>query len=418
MERLFEFIADRPFTVVFWDGRERAFGQGQPQFVIHIKSQKAALKILATFDLGFGEAYMDGDIDVIGELASCMSLAYTDNARKVDMTPLKRALLLLLALRNSNSLSGARRNIAHHYDLGNDFYTLWLDPQLQYTCAYFTNPQQSLADAQRSKMDLVCRKLRLQPGQSLLETGCGWGGFAIHAARHYGVTVKAYNISAEQIVYARRLAEVHGVSDRVDFIEDDYRNARGHFDAFASIGMLEHVGRDHYQHLCQVIGRTLKPGGRGLLHFIGKNAPRPLSSWLTTYIFPGAYAPALQELLPIMGQLGLVTTDVHNLRLHYKRTLEHWLAQFEQRLPVVRQTFDERFIRMWRFYLCGSIAAFHSGSVQLYQVLFTNGQTTDLALCRQHHEPLGDLDCSIHTWNDTTSSSWAPGRPDQPVPGP
>jgi len=358
MESVLQSVASLPFKVVFWDGGERNFGSGEPEFVIRIKSKTAAANVLSDISLGFGEGYMDGEIDVEGDLEKCLSLAYGKDVEKINTALGNKARRRLLAIKKRNSLRGSLRNIAHHYDLGNDFYCMWLDPHLQYTCAYFSDPNEALAEAQVNKMDQVCRKLRLQEGQTLLETGCGWGGFAIFAAKRYGVNVKAYNISSEQIAYAHRRAREEGLSDRVAFIHDDYRNVKGDFDAFASVGMLEHVGKSHYKDLCRIIKNALKPNGRGLLHFIGKTTPERLNPWLTKYIFPGAYAPSLQELLPVMGRHELITYDVQNLRLHYARTLEHWLANFESNVDRVMAMFDERFVRMWRFYLVGAIVAF------------------------------------------------------------
>ncbi|MGB9402805.1 MAG: cyclopropane-fatty-acyl-phospholipid synthase family protein, partial [Candidatus Acidiferrales bacterium] len=180
----------------------------------------------------------------------------------------------------ANTLRGSARNIHHHYDLTADFYKLWLDPRLVYTCAYFPDPATPLDEAQLAKMDYVCRKLLLQPGEKVVDAGCGWGALALHMAKHYGVTVKAFNISNEQILFARERAKAEGLSHRVEFIEDDYRNISGGFDAFVSVGMLEHVGAENYEKLGRVIHRTIGDSGRGLLHFIGRNQVRPFSPWI------------------------------------------------------------------------------------------------------------------------------------------
>ena len=192
----------------------------------------------------------------------------------------------------ANDQTRARRNVHHHYDLGNDFYQSWLDDQMVYTCAYFEHPDVSLEDAQRAKLDLVCRKLRLQPGETVVEAGCGWGALALHMARAYGVRVKAFNVSREQIAYARERAAREGLASQVEFIDDDYRNVAGEYDAFVSIGMLEHVGLKHFGSLAEVLTRVLRRArGRGLLHFIGRDIPRPLNAWVVRRIFPGAYPP-------------------------------------------------------------------------------------------------------------------------------
>jgi len=282
-----------------------------------------------------------------------------------------------MAFARGNSLTHARHNVHHHYDLGNPFYQLWLDRELVYTCAYFEDPEMSLEDAQVAKLDLVCRKLRLHPGEAVIEAGCGWGALAIHMARHYGVTVKAFNVSREQLAYARTRAAREGLSDRVEFIDDDYRNVAGEFDAFVSVGMLEHVGLQHYHDLADVLRRCLKRDhGRGLLHFIGRDVPRPLNAWITRRIFPGAYPPTLAEVTKgILAPGGMSVIDVENLRLHYRETLAHWSERFASAKDQVRATYGEAFRRAWELYLAGSQAAFATGWMQLFQVVFVPRET-------------------------------------------
>jgi cyclopropane-fatty-acyl-phospholipid synthase len=270
----------------------------------------------------------------------------------------------------ANSLNGSRHNIHHHYDIGNDFYRLWLDDQMQYTCAYFPTPDASLEQAQIAKMDHVCRKLWLKPGDTVVEAGCGWGSLARHMARHYGVTVRAYNISAEQIRYARERARAEGLDGQVEYVEDDYRNIDGRYDAFVSVGMLEHVGTDNYGTLGEMIHRCLKDHGRGLLHSIGRNKAAPMNAWIEKRIFPGAYPPSLKEMLEVLEPGGFSALDVENLRLHYAKTLEHWLWRYEKAADRVREMFDESFLRAWRLYLSGSLAAFTSADLQLFQLTF------------------------------------------------
>jgi cyclopropane-fatty-acyl-phospholipid synthase len=219
-------------------------------------------------------------------------------------------------------------------------------------------------------MDHVCRKIWLQPGETVAEAGCGWGGLALHMARSYGVNVKAYNISHEQIMLARERARREGLSNQVEFIEDDYRNIRGRFDAFISVGMLEHVGPEHYRELGGVIQRAIGNTGRGLLHFIGRNFDRPLSVWIKRRIFPGGHPPALRSVMDIFEPYDFSVLDVENLRLHYARTLEHWLERFEKSRETIQAQYGPRFVRMWRLYLAGSVAGFKAGTMQLFQVVF------------------------------------------------
>ena len=277
-----------------------------------------------------------------------------------------------------HSLARSRENVHHHYDIGNDFYRLWLDEQLAYTCAYFPEPGVSLEAAQIAKFDHVCRKVWLQPGETVVEAGCGWGALALHMARHYQVNVRAYNISHEQIVYARERAKAEGLSDRVEFVEDDWRHIAGRYDVFVSIGMLEHVGPSNYRRLGEVIHRVLTDRGRGIIHSIGRNKPAPVDLWIERRIFPGSYPPSLAEMMQILEPREFSVLDVENLRLHYAQTLRHWLGRFEGAAEQVTKMFDQRFVRMWRLYLAGSIAAFEGGSLQLFQVVFARGKVNDM----------------------------------------
>jgi cyclopropane-fatty-acyl-phospholipid synthase len=332
--------------------------------------------------LAFGDAYNEGRIEVEGNLVQFLETVYRAPARLASGGRLNG---LLSGWRNrprSNNHSGSRDNIHHHYDLGNDFYRLWLDERMVYTCAYFPDPALSLEAAQVAKMDHVCRKLRLKPGQQVIEAGCGWGALALHMTQHYGVTVRAFNISREQVTYARRRARAEGLDRRVEFVEDDYRNVTGRCDAFASVGMLEHVGPDHYRELGGVIRRCLRPAGLGLVHSIGRNWPAPMDPWMEKRIFPGAHLPTLREMMEIFEPWDLSVLDVENLRLHYAKTLEHWLERFERVADRVEARFDRRFVRMWRLYLAGSLAGFTTGFIQLFQVVFAHAANNHIPWSR------------------------------------
>jgi cyclopropane-fatty-acyl-phospholipid synthase len=274
----------------------------------------------------------------------------------------------------SNDLGTARHNVHHHYDLGNDFYRLWLDEEMVYTCAYFADPSRSLEEAQVAKMDRICRKLQLRPGERVVEAGSGWGAQALLMAKRYGVTVRAFNVSDEQVRYGRERARREGLSARVEFIEDDYRNITGTYDVFVSVGMLEHVGLPDYETFGRVIDRSLTPDGRGLLHFIGRNRPLPLNAWIRKRIFPGGYPPTLREVFDrVLEPRSMAVLDVENLRLHYAMTLEHWYRRFDDHAEQIAGMFDETFVRAWRLYLAGSKASFSTGWMQLFQVVFARG---------------------------------------------
>jgi cyclopropane-fatty-acyl-phospholipid synthase len=344
-----------------------------PGPAIVIRNPWALPALLLNPEIGFGDAYSEGQIEVEGDLVALLERLY-QLPRRVGTRVTGRWLDWL----QTNTLRGSRRNIHHHYDLSNDFYRLWLDRQMVYTCAYFPNADTTLEDAQAAKMDLVCRKVWLRPEETVVEAGCGWGALALHMARHYGVRVKAFNISHEQIVFARERARREGLASRVEFIEDDCRNINGRFDAFVSVGMLEHLGPKNYVEFGRVIRRTIGDSGRGLLHFIGRNYPRAFSVWIRKRIFPGAYAPSLQEAMNVLEPQDFSVLHLENLRAHYAKTLEHWLGRFEQSYQAVAEEFGPAFARMWRLYLAASIAAFRVGGLQLFQIVFAGNKCASL----------------------------------------
>ena len=360
-----------------------ASGRGPIVATLRIRDVLALLKLLLYPDLNFGEGYLDGSIEVEGNLVRLLE-AQARTRLRVRGGRLRRVAAAALQMTRSNTLAGARKNIHHHYDLGNDFYKLWLDDEMVYTCAYFTHADATLEAAQVAKLDHVCRKLRLHSGDRVVEAGCGWGAFALRAASRYGAKVRAFSISREQIAYARERARKLGVERSVEFVEDDYRNIAGRFDAFVSIGMLEHVGRDHYDDLARVIDRGLTDTGRGLIHSIGQNEPVPLNPWIEKRIFPGAYPPTLREMVEIFEPLRCSILDVENLRPHYALTIEHWLERFETHRDRITDMYDEPFVRAWRLYLSGSIAAFRAGTLQLFQILFNRAGANNAAWTRDH----------------------------------
>lgn len=387
LARMMRAIGNPPLQLVLWNGQELSHHDGNTVARVHIRDRGALLKLVADPELYFGELYSARRIDVQGNLMDFLDAVYRvwplSSKGKIG----KRLLAPFFDARR-NTLSGSRRNIHHHYDIGNDFYKLWLDERMLYTCAYFSSPNTSLEDAQLAKLDHVCRKLRLQPGEEVLEAGCGWGALALHMAKHYGVKVKAYNISREQIAFARQRAYAEGLDGQVKFIEDDYRNVCGEFDAFVSVGMLEHVGTEHYSELGAVIDRSLKNNGRGLVHTIGLNYPRPMDAWTERHIFPGACPPSLAQMMQIFEPYDFSVLDVENLRLHYAKTLEHWLQRYEDNVERVTEMFDPEFVRAWRLYLAGSFTAFNTGGMQLFQVSFARANLNQIPWTRQYlYEP-------------------------------
>ena len=383
VRQLLDAVGNPPVCIVLWDGQQVGPSGGKVMARVHICDRIALLKLLLNPDLQFGELYMSGQVEVVGDLTACMEAmnrALPDFSKRGFLSKLQARWYLL----RRNTLIRAQDNIHHHYDIGNAFYKLWLDKEMAYTCAYFPDPTLSLEAAQLAKMEHICRKLRLQPGESVVEAGCGWGGLALYMAKHYGVHVKAYNISREQVAYARERVHREGLDRQVELVQGDYRESQGKCDVFVSVGMLEHVGLAHYGELGGVIDRCLKPTGRGLIHSIGRNRPAPMNAWIEKRIFPGGYPPSLGEMMQIFEPWRFSVLDVENLRLHYALTLRHWLDRYETVTDQVASLFDPDFVRAWRLYLAGSIAAFTCGELQLFQVLFTRYDNNRIPQSRQY----------------------------------
>ena len=394
LAKTLDLIGFLPVSLALWDGQEIGRSTVAPVARILIRDRGALLRLIANPDLQFGEMYSAGRIEVEGSLPEFVQALYRARSSAAPGGLLK-ALLNWVNRPRPNSPVHSRENIHHHYNIGNDFYRLWLDEQMLYTCAYFRDPAATLEQAQIDKMDHVCRKLQLKPGARVVEAGCGWGALALHMARRYGVEVKAYNIAGEQLDFARERARREGLEGRVEYRDADYREISAECDFFVSVGMLEHVGVEHYQELGAVIDRCLVADGRGLIHSIGLNRPARLNPWIERKIFPGAQPPSLGEMMRIFEPTGFSVLDVENLRLHYARTLEHWLQRYENAVPQVTEMFGDAFIRPWRLYLSGSIAAFTSGELQLFQVSFARARNNDIPWTRDFLYSQGGGDAKL-----------------------
>ena len=382
--RMLDRLGRPPIKFVLWSGEEISSSLDRPVAKVNIHNRKTLLKLLTNPNLHFGDAYAEGKIEIDGDLVEFLEAVYRAIYQASQDDSIAGRVSRIINRPRVNSLSGSRENIHHHYDIGNPFYRLWLDENMQYTCAYFASADMTLEEAQVAKMDHVSRKLQLKPGETVVEAGCGWGGLSLHMAKHYGVKVKAFNISHQQVLFAREQAKALGLSERVEYIEDDYRNISERFDAFVSVGMLEHVGTSNYRELGRVIKCCLKKNGRGLIHSIGRNKAEPMDPWIEKRIFPGAYPPTLREMMEIFEPWGFSVTDVENLRLHYAKTLKHWLERFEEASCQIDKQFDQQFTRAWRLYLAGSLAGFTAGTLQLFQVLFAHPEKSDLHWTRSH----------------------------------
>ncbi len=359
--------------LTYWDGETRRYGHGQPEAHVTLKDRKALRKMLKSPSVAIGEAYMNGDIEVREPIEDLLKLA-EHNPLKLSMGSKRRQLRQL----NRNKRRTQAKHIAHHYDVGNDFYRLWLDKEtMQYTCAYFKTPKDALARAQTQKTDHVLRKLQIQPGQSVLDLGCGWGYLLLKAAEKYGATGLGVTLSREQHAYATTEAKKRGLDKQISFKLLNYQDllqSQRVFDRVVSVGILEHVGRGNHQSYFDVVNHTLKDGGISVLHSITHQAESPSDPWIDKYIFPGGYIPSVREITALMPAQGFYLFDYENLGQHYARTIEHWWKNFERHKPEVIRMYDERFYRMWRLYLIGAMTTFSTGSAHLSQWTFKKGQ--------------------------------------------
>ena len=388
--RLLQSAGDPPVCLVLDDGSEiradadERMGSPGEEIRILVHDGCPLLALAADPIFQFPHQFSNGTIEVEGDLVELLGLINGARPPGRLLGLIGRLVSRPWRIQKGTSLWRARQNISHHYDIGNDFYRLWLDPRMVYTCAYYESPELTLEEAQVAKMDHVCRKLEIEPGDTVIEAGCGWGALARHIASVYGARVRAFNISHEQIAWARQRAHEEGLSDRVEFIEDDWRNIDGRCDKFVSVGMLEHVGRRNYSELGTLIDRVLEPEGRALIHSIGRNQPRHFDDWTEQRIFPGAYPPSPAEMTRIFEPHRFSILDVENLRLHYARTCRDWLERFDDSAEAVREMFDETFVRTWRMYLAASVNAFQVGGLQLFQVLLARERDNSVPWTRGH----------------------------------
>jgi cyclopropane-fatty-acyl-phospholipid synthase len=355
----------------------RTFGPGGgPHLTVWIDGRKTALAIARNPRLGFGEAYMDGRLSIEdGTILDLLQLVvganrWEDGGR--GRKALGRGKSKVLRLFRRNPAAKSRRNVAHHYDLKDELYELFLDDDKQYSCAYFTDPANSLEQAQANKKAHIAAKLALRPGLRVLDIGCGWGGMALYLHKVAGVDVLGITLSEHQLSIARERAAAAGVSERVQFALVDYRDVAESFDRIVSVGMFEHVGAAHYDEFFATCRGLLKPDGVMLLHTIGKlggvsKAPDPFTD---KYIFPGYHLPSLSQMTAASERSRLIASDVENLRLHYAYTLRHWLERASARRGEIEAMYDARFFRMWEFYLSAGIVMFESGAACNYQIQY------------------------------------------------
>ena len=355
--------------------RHRFTGEAGLRSTIRLHDSHLHYRLAISPDLAFGEAYVNGTLTIEeGDLSDFLAIAVA-NMYSLDAHWSRRltrsASEMFKGLAQYNSTFRAQRNVAHHYDLSGHLYDLFLDGDRQYSCAYYRHPQDSLERAQDNKKRHIAAKLLLEPGMRVLDIGSGWGGLAMSLAQQANVEVTGVTLSEEQHKLSNERASKAGLADRVRFLLKDYRDVSGEFDRIVSVGMFEHVGVTHYGEYFQKFHDLLSPNGVGLMHSIGRSSgPGVTAAWMRKYIFPGGYSPALSEVVPFIEKSGLKVSDVEVLRLHYAETLKEWRCRFVQNWEEVRSLYDERFCRMWNFYLAGSEAVFRYGDHVVYQIQF------------------------------------------------
>ena len=360
-------------TVRISGGRAFTVGSGEPALAVVVADYRTAARIGANPALAVGEAWMDGKLKVEnGSIYDLLDLAGR-NLRHVKRPRLGMARRLVFDLfQQWNARGQARRNVAHHYDLSVELYRRFLDEDMQYSCAYFTEEGMTLEAAQAAKKRHIAAKMLIAPGDRVLDIGCGWGGLGLTLAEEYGAEVTGVTLSTEQLATARARAERRGLESRAKFELTDYRDVTGPFERIVSVGMFEHVGRPHYQAYFDAVARMLSDDGVAVIHSIGRSdGPSLTQPWIARYIFPGGYIPALSEVLPAVERAGLIVTDIEILRLHYAETLRHWRHRFEARRAEIASLYDERFCRMWEFYLAASEIAFRRRDHMVFQLQLT-----------------------------------------------
>ena len=381
------------FEVEFWDGTKEKYGAGPKKFKLVLKNKGAIKRILGGGSLGFGEEFMKGNILVEGDLQELIKMGYGQSRINFQLSLKEKLKIFYNYISSLGTVINSKRNISYHYDIGNDFYSLWLDPTLTYSCAYFKKEDDSLERAQLNKYEHVSKKLQLKQGETLVDIGCGWGGMMFYAAENYGVKCEGYTLSQKQYDHIIEEIKKRNLADFVKVYLKDYREARGKFDKFVSIGMFEHVGKKFHPVFFDVVKKILKPEGIGLLQTIGSLEDKPSDPWITKYIFPGGFIPALPAICNIMNQKDLVFFEIEDLRQHYALTLDKWIEGFEENIDKIRKALikplggekqTEEFVRMWRLYLNGSSVSFKAGNNHLYQITFSNGLNNQLPLTRNY----------------------------------
>jgi cyclopropane-fatty-acyl-phospholipid synthase len=367
-------IRQGTLTLVDAEGSAHSYGSGKPRATVRLKDRRTALKIFLNPEFEVGEAYMDGRLTMEeGDIYDFLALVMSNTRWAPAIGPLAPLALagrrLGRRLAQFNPARISRRNVAHHYDLRDELFDLFLDTDRQYSCAYFSDPDLTIEQAQAEKKRHIAAKLLLEPGQRVLDIGSGWGGLGLYIAAASGADVTGITLSEQQHKVSNERARRAGLAGRVRFEMVDYRQETRRYDRIVSVGMFEHVGVNHYDAYFRKVAELLTDDGIALIHSIGRSdGPGVTNPWIRRYIFPGGYSPALSEVLPAVERAGLVVSDIEILRLHYAETLKRWRQRFLDNRPVIKALYDDRFCRMWEFYLAASEATFRWGGHMVFQL--------------------------------------------------
>ncbi|OPJ57543.1 SAM-dependent methyltransferase [Clostridium chromiireducens] len=373
---------DIPFRIKFQNNEEHIIGKGAPQFEIVVKNEISKTELLKSTSLALGEAYMKGDIEITGDLFTVLNLFLSQMDKfTADTKSLKNLIF------SSSSAKNQRNEVQSHYDIGNEFYSLWLDNSMTYSCGYFRSNDESLYNAQMNKIHHILKKLNLKDGMSLLDVGCGWGSLLIEAAKEYKVHGLGITLSEEQFKRFKERIKEEKLENLLEVKLMDYRDlskCEKLFDRVVSVGMLEHVGRDNYDLFMKNIDSVLRPKGVFLLHYISALKEYPGDPWIKKYIFKGGVIPSLREIINICGDHNFYVIDVESLRRHYVKTLLCWRENFNNKRSEVTKMFNEEFARMWELYLCACASTFNNGIIDLHQMLITKGLNNEIPVTRDY----------------------------------
>ena len=367
------------FAVV-QDGEEKRIGSGEPKFTVTVNRMPSAQEFLTSTSLALGEAYMRGDIEVDKDLYYVLNLFLGEMGKfTTDKGKLKKLIM------TSKTKANQKKEVQAHYDLGNDFYKLWLDESLTYSCAYFKSESDTLYEAQKNKIEHILQKLALEDGMTLLDIGCGWGFLLIEAAKKYHIKGTGITLSKEQCRLFEEKIKEEQLEDYLSVQIMDYRDLSQlgkTFDRAVSVGMIEHVGRGNYDEFLKQVNSVLNPGGLFLLHYISAMKEHPGDAWIKKYIFPGGTIPSLREIVTLLPDFDFYTLDIESLRRHYNRTLLCWRENFNKNIDEIEKKRGKEFARMWELYLCACAATFNNGIIDLHQILMSKGINNELPMLR------------------------------------